>query len=80
MATSLEDIVRPFTQDGEVLPKPGPISIPAVVPPVQIIAGGSGSGKIIPGSSDLEETFYIVKKPQELTDEGDALIVAGGGG
>ncbi len=67
----LEDFVRPFqSTDAGVLPKPGPISIPAVVPPVQVLAGGSGSGKIINGAYDLEETFYIVKRPQETTQSG----------
>ena len=66
MANTVEEIVRPFQSATETaLPKAGPLSIPAVVPNVILIAGGKGSGKILNGSYSFTSTVYVVKYPKE---------------
>ena len=68
MPQDLSEVVRPF-QSQDVSPsKPGVLSIPQVVPPVILIAGGSGSGKILIGSYNLTSTAYVVKRPKEVTE------------
>lgn len=67
MPQTLDEIVRPFTDGNITPPKAGTLSIPQVVPPVIVIAGGSGNGKIISGSFDEVTTVYVIKTPQEPT-------------
>ena len=67
MPQTLDEVIRPFQSGDLTPPKPGVLSIPQVVPSVVLVAGGTGSGKILSGSFDFTTTVYVVKRPQELT-------------
>lgn len=64
---NFEQIVRPFSPTDITPPKQGVDSIPAVVPDVILIVGGTGQGKIINGSNNHTTTVYVIKHPKEET-------------
>lgn len=63
MAT-IEQIVRPSTQE-QVSPTQGLSTLPAVVSPVVVFVGGSGTGKVMNGNFSMETTVYIKKQQIE---------------
>jgi len=62
---SLEPIVRPFVGT-QTTPQPGVATVAAIVPNVVVIAGASGSGKIMHGSYNSSLTVYNKKRPKEI--------------
>jgi hypothetical protein len=64
---SFEEIVRPFQTPDITPPKQGTDDVPSVVPNVIVIAGGTGSGKVMQGNYQATSTVYVIKRPKEKT-------------
>lgn len=68
MATSLEQIIRPF-QDGRVSPSQQYFQAGQVgVPPLVLRFGRGGSGKTLNGSISMSESVYMTQYVNEKSE------------